>query len=142
MQLIEQRFKYLNQLLLFRTEKKRKNRILYNFGLDFKKLVINIMKIEYNNPQKAEQHFKKSRELFKNKNHAQSLKEINKDWAEHWTEVEETLSWELLRVTLLPEGAYGRYMLEQQAAGADLAHLKPPQMKAADSIISRLLKPP
>ncbi len=71
----------------------------------------------------------------------QSLKESNKEWAEHWTEVEETLSWELLRVTLLPEGAFTRYILEQQAAGAELAHLKPPQINARDETISKLLKP-
>jgi hypothetical protein len=71
----------------------------------------------------------------------QSLKELNKEWAEHWADVEETLSWELLRVTLLPEGAFGRYILEQQAAGAELAHLKPPQINARDEIINKLLKP-
>jgi hypothetical protein len=54
--------------------------------------------------------------------------------------VEDTLSWELLRVTLLPEGAFGRYILEQQAAGAELAHLKPPQINARDEIIDKLLK--
>jgi len=67
----------------------------------------------------------------------QSLRE----WAEHCTPEGETLGWELLRVTLLPEGAFARYILEQQAAGADLAHLKPPQINARDQIINRLLKP-
>ena len=70
----------------------------------------------------------------------QSLKEENREWAEQFTEVVETLSWELLRVTLLPEGAFGRYILEQQAAGAELAHLKPPQINARDEIINKLLK--
>ncbi|MCK4963748.1 MAG: GH3 auxin-responsive promoter family protein, partial [Dehalococcoidia bacterium] len=71
----------------------------------------------------------------------QSLKEVNRDWAEPLAEVEEMLGWELLRVTLLPEGAFARYILEQQAAGAELAHLKPPQMNARDEVINRLLKP-
>lgn len=70
----------------------------------------------------------------------QSLKEVNREWAEEWADVEETLSWELLRVTLLPEGAFTRYILEQQAAGAELAHLKPPQINARDEIINKLLK--
>ncbi len=67
----------------------------------------------------------------------QSLRE----WAEHYTAEGETLGWELLRVTLLPEGAFTRYILEQQAAGAELAHLKPTQINARDETISRLLKP-
>ena len=71
----------------------------------------------------------------------QSLKELNREWFEHWTDVEETLSWELIRVTLLPEGAFTRYLAEQQAAGAELAHLKPPQINAKDEVIYRLLKP-
>ncbi|GAI40925.1 unnamed protein product, partial [marine sediment metagenome] len=33
-----------------------------------------------------------------------------------------------LEVTLLPENAFQGYMLRQQAAGADLAHLKPPHI--------------
>jgi hypothetical protein len=68
----------------------------------------------------------------------QSLKEINTDWAE----MEQMLGWQPLEVTLLPEGAFGRYMLEKQAAGADLAHLKPPQMNATDDMIENLLRIP
>jgi hypothetical protein len=68
----------------------------------------------------------------------QSLKEINTDWAE----MEQMLGWQPLEVTLLPEGAFGRYMLEKQAAGADLAHLKPPQMNATDGMIENLLRIP
>ena len=70
----------------------------------------------------------------------QSLKEEYREWAEQFTEVE-ALGWELLRVILLPEGAFARYILEQQAAGAELAHLKPPQINASDEIINKLLKP-
>ncbi len=65
----------------------------------------------------------------------QSLKEIDSDWAD----LEQMLGWQPLRVTLLPEGAFARYILEQQAAGAELAHLKPPQINASDEITHRLM---
>lgn len=65
----------------------------------------------------------------------QSLKEISDDWAA----LEQMLGWQPLRVTLLPEGALGRYILEQQAAGAELSLLKPPQINASDEIIRRLM---
>jgi hypothetical protein len=44
-----------------------------------------------------------------------------------------------LHVTLLPPGTFMRYMAAQHAAGADLAHLKPPHMNAPDDVIKRLL---
>lgn len=44
-----------------------------------------------------------------------------------------------LHVTLLSPGTFLRYMQMQQAAGADLAHLKPPHMNAPESVIERLL---
>jgi hypothetical protein len=45
-----------------------------------------------------------------------------------------------LRVTILPPGTYGKYMARQEAAGADLAHLKPPHMNPTDNILDVLLK--
>jgi len=45
-----------------------------------------------------------------------------------------------LRVTLLSPGTFLRYMHERQAAGADLAHLKPPHMNASDAVIADLLR--
>ena len=45
-----------------------------------------------------------------------------------------------LRVTLLSPGTFLRYIQEQQAAGADLAHLKPPHMNAPDAIVASLLR--
>ena len=45
-----------------------------------------------------------------------------------------------LEVTLLPQNAFRSYMLRQQAAGADLAHLKPPHVNPSDSIIECLVK--
>jgi len=47
---------------------------------------------------------------------------------------------EPLQVTLLSPGTYRAYFLEKQAAGADLAHLKPPHMNAPDGIVSDLLR--
>jgi hypothetical protein len=44
-----------------------------------------------------------------------------------------------LRVTLLSSGTFQRYMRQQQEAGADLAHLKPPHMNASDAVITSLL---
>jgi len=44
-----------------------------------------------------------------------------------------------LEVTLLPTGAFQEYMLRQKAAGADLAHLKPPHLNASDGVIDALL---
>ncbi len=44
-----------------------------------------------------------------------------------------------LQVTLLSPGTFLRYMQEQQAAGADLAHLKPPHMNAPDAVMADLL---
>ena len=44
-----------------------------------------------------------------------------------------------LEVTLLPQNAFRGYMLRQQAAGADLAHLKPPHINPSDGIIDCLV---
>ncbi len=45
-----------------------------------------------------------------------------------------------LRVTLLPPGTFVRFMEAQQAAGADLAHLKPPHMNAPSDTMADLLR--
>ncbi len=47
-----------------------------------------------------------------------------------------------LEVTLLPENTFRSYMLRQQAAGADLAHLKPPHINLSDGIIDSLVNGP
>jgi hypothetical protein len=44
-----------------------------------------------------------------------------------------------LEVTLLPQNAFKNYMLRQQAAGADLAHLKPTHINPSDGIIDCLV---
>lgn len=46
-----------------------------------------------------------------------------------------------LEVTLLSRGAFRAYMLRQQAAGADLAHWKPPHINPPDDIVDFLLNP-
>jgi hypothetical protein len=45
-----------------------------------------------------------------------------------------------VHVTLLRPGTFARYMQERQAAGADLAHLKPAHMNAPDAVIADLLR--
>ncbi|NOZ73183.1 MAG: GH3 auxin-responsive promoter family protein [Chloroflexi bacterium] len=45
-----------------------------------------------------------------------------------------------LRLTILPRGTFRAYYLEKQAAGADLAHLKPPHMNPSDEIVNTLLR--
>ena len=45
-----------------------------------------------------------------------------------------------LTVTILPSGTYGQYMARQEAAGADLAHLKPPHMNPSDAILEALIR--
>ena len=44
-----------------------------------------------------------------------------------------------LEVTLLPENAFQQYKLRQQAAGAELAHLKPPHLNPSDATIDFLV---
>jgi hypothetical protein len=43
-----------------------------------------------------------------------------------------------LAVTILPEGSFNGYMKMKMAAGADLAHLKPPHMQPSEDIMSDL----
>ncbi len=44
-----------------------------------------------------------------------------------------------LRVSFLNPGAFQQYTQDQVAAGADLAHMKPPHMRPSDDVINRLL---
>jgi len=52
--------------------------------------------------------------------------------------MEEILGGGNLKVTKLPEGAFNHYIESQRAAGADLAHLKPPHMQPKDHILEKL----
>jgi hypothetical protein len=53
---------------------------------------------------------------------------------------EKMLGKENFVVTQLKNGAFAKYMEEQRAAGADLAHLKPTHMQAPEKVIKRLLE--
>jgi hypothetical protein len=45
-----------------------------------------------------------------------------------------------LSITVLAKGTFRRYLEERQAAGADLAHLKPPHVNASDTVIENLMR--
>jgi hypothetical protein len=64
------------------------------------------------------------------------LREIHEPYAE----MEEMLDMDPLRVSLLPRGSFARYFFERQAAGADLAQLKPPHMNPSDKVIDVFLR--
>jgi hypothetical protein len=66
----------------------------------------------------------------------ESLGELNPFYADYATMIEDRP----LEVTTLPTGAFQAYMREKQAAGADMAHLKPPHMNTRDEDIELLLK--
>ena len=55
-----------------------------------------------------------------------------------YNDMKEILSIEPVVVTLLPGGAFSAYMKAKLAAGADMAHLKPPHMKPSDEILKTL----
>jgi len=65
----------------------------------------------------------------------ENLKELNPFYADYET----MIVVQPLEVTLLPAGAFQAYMAAQQAAGADLAQLKPPHMNPSDEAIALLL---
>lgn len=66
----------------------------------------------------------------------ENLKTVNPFYAD----LEAMLETRPLEVTLLPQGAFRAYYLEQQVAGADLAHLKPPHMNPSEEIVGSLLR--
>lgn len=66
----------------------------------------------------------------------ENLKSLNPFYAD----LETVLQMRPLCITLLEPGTFRAYYLEQQAAGADLAHLKPPRMGASDAIVNDLLR--
>lgn len=63
------------------------------------------------------------------------LRKLDSDYAD----LEEMLGLKPLKVTLLPDGAFQEYISRQRAAGADLAHLKPPHVNPSDGVLSTLL---
>lgn len=56
-----------------------------------------------------------------------------------YADLEAFIGMKPLEVTLLPQNAFQNYMLRQQAAGADLAHLKPPHVNPSDSMLECLV---
>jgi hypothetical protein len=64
-----------------------------------------------------------------------SLRNINPEFAD----MEEMLSGNCVRLSLLPIGAFAQYIDTQQKAGADLAHIKPPHMQPTDTAMKQLL---
>jgi hypothetical protein len=56
-----------------------------------------------------------------------------------YADLEAFLGLRPLEVTILPENAFQGYTAKQQAAGADLAHLKPPHINPSDGIIDCLV---
>ncbi len=67
----------------------------------------------------------------------EQLKSLDKDYAS----LEPMLSLKPLKVTVLPHGTFQTYIARQQAAGADLAHLKPPHVNPTEEQIGKLLTP-
>lgn len=55
-----------------------------------------------------------------------------------YKDLEDITGMKPLMVTLLSKGTFQRYYEERQAAGADLAHLKPPHISASDKIVENL----
>jgi len=65
----------------------------------------------------------------------EQLKKLDGDYAN----IESFLGLKPLGVTLLPKDAFQAYMLQQQAAGADLAHLKIPHINPSDGMLDFLI---
>jgi hypothetical protein len=59
-----------------------------------------------------------------------------------YSELESFTGLRPLVVTLLPQNAFQAYKLKQQAAGAELEHLKPPHINPTDGIIETLVSAP
>ncbi|MCO6450508.1 MAG: GH3 auxin-responsive promoter family protein, partial [Caldilineales bacterium] len=54
-------------------------------------------------------------------------------------ELEDMLGLEPLQVKQLSTGTFQRYLEDRQAAGAELAHLKPAHMRPSDEVMERLM---
>ena len=65
----------------------------------------------------------------------QQLKKLDSDYAN----LESFTGLMPLEVTLLPDSAFEAYMSKQQAAGADLAHLKVPHINPSDGMLDFLI---
>jgi hypothetical protein len=81
------------------------------------------------------------------KNEGQSEKEVTtimdkqfRLMKEDYAYMVEKLGFKLLKVTLLPTGAFQRYKDIREAAGADMTHLKPPHINPSDDVLAVLMK--
>jgi hypothetical protein len=66
----------------------------------------------------------------------QGLRQVSPEY----TDLEYMLGGDHLRVTRLPGGSFKKYIEDQQSAGADLAHIKPPHMQPSYEVVKRLLQ--
>jgi hypothetical protein len=64
-----------------------------------------------------------------------NLKELDLDYRD----VETYLSYQPVRVTMLTEGSFQRYMEVKKSQGADLAHLKPSHINPPEDVVELLL---
>jgi hypothetical protein len=71
---------------------------------------------------------------------AEKIHACLKQLDEHYRNMEEMIALKPLTVSLLSKGTFIRYYEERQAAGADLAHLKPPHVNAPDKVVENLLR--
>jgi hypothetical protein len=69
-----------------------------------------------------------------------SIHERLKELDEPYRELESMVEINPLHVSALTRGTFQRYFNERQAAGADLAHLKPSHMNPPDDVIKNLLR--
>jgi phenylacetate-coenzyme A ligase PaaK-like adenylate-forming protein len=74
-------------------------------------------------------------EIYRQKVH-DALKVLNHDYSDYESMIEKRA----LEVTVLPSGSFRAYSAEKVAAGADLAHLKPPHMNPSDEMMRILLR--
>jgi hypothetical protein len=82
------------------------------------------------------------------KNKGQSEKEVTaiidkqlRSMKEDYAYMVEKLGFKLLKVTLLPNGAFQQYKVMREAAGADMTHLKPPHINPSDEVLGILMGP-
>ena len=70
----------------------------------------------------------------------QSVHENLKTLNPFYADLESMLEVQPLKVSHLAQGTFQAYLMEKQAAGADLAHMKPPHMNPSAETISDLLR--
>jgi hypothetical protein len=66
----------------------------------------------------------------------ENLKALNPFYAD----LEDMLEVQPLEIVVLPRGTFQAYSSEQQSAGADLAHMKPPHMNPSDEVVDDLVR--